>query len=65
MGDTLGCLFEFKNNVGYLTFLKNGVSTEPNSIIIMLFSRHVVYALIIFQRVATVQQLASITGRYK
>lgn len=30
MGDTLGCLFEFKNNVGHLTFLKNGVSTNAN-----------------------------------
>lgn len=65
MGDTLGCLFEFKNNIGHLTFLKNGVSNKQNSIIILLFSRHWVYALIIFQRVATVQLLASITGRYK
>ena len=24
IGDTLGCLLEFKNNMGYLTFLKNG-----------------------------------------
>lgn len=24
IGDTLGCIFEFKNNVGYMSFLRNG-----------------------------------------
>ena len=24
MGDTLGCIFEFKNNVGNVSFLRNG-----------------------------------------
>jgi hypothetical protein len=26
IGDVIGCLVEFKNNMGCLTFLKNGVS---------------------------------------
>ena len=26
IGDIIGCLFEIKNDLGYLTFIKNGVS---------------------------------------
>ena len=26
IGDTVGCIFEFKNNIGYMTFLRNGKS---------------------------------------
>jgi len=35
IGDNLGVLFEFRNNIGHLTFLKNGVS-NPNFIVLHL-----------------------------
>ena len=63
MGDTLGCLFEFKNNVGYLTFLKNGVSTSLQ--LILAFSRLSEFALIIYQREVTVPPLVSTMERFR
>ena len=37
IGDTIGVLFEFKNETGYLTFLKNNVSFSVNKFAIKLF----------------------------
>jgi len=37
-GDRIGVVFEFKNNLGHLSFLKNGVSFCSNLLIV--FRRH-------------------------
>ena len=37
IGDVLGCLLEFKSNLGHLTFLKNGVSFFCNKFNYLLF----------------------------
>jgi hypothetical protein len=66
IGDSIGVLFEFKNGMGQLAFLKNNVSIYSFSLT-SLFTFRVLweYATVTYHQVNTTHAPAYTMGRYK